>query len=563
VPATDRRIGYKPGVEYVVVTAVGTVSGNIVDVVARRIYPGTVKVVSGRIVEIVEDTGNYDTYIVPGFVDSHVHVESSMLTPSEFARAAVVHGTVACVCDPHEIANVLGVEGVKYMLEDAKKTPLKFLFGAPSCVPASPYESNGASLGPDEVRELLAFEDIGYLAEVMNYPGVLSGDPALLAKIDAAKAASKPVDGHAPGLVGEDARRYFGAGISTDHECYLPDEAKGKLALGVKVQIREGSAARNFDDIIRVCALKTGLCMFASDDKHPHDLLRGHINELVSRAIKAGVDPFDALSMATLNPIRHYCLGVGLLQKGDPADYVVVGDLREFKPLKTVIGGVVVAEDGAARLKWNKPRAVNRFEASRKRPDDFKVPWKGGPIKVIGVLDGQLLTEELTAEPKTNGGHAVADASADILKIAVVNRYRDAKPAVGFIKGFGLREGAIASSVAHDSHNIVAVGASDETLSRAVNLIIDNRGGISAAAARGLILPLPIAGLMSDQPADRVAEAYIRLDAYAKSLGCRLAAPYMTLSFMALPVIPKLKMTDRGLFDGQRFKPVGLAAEQD
>jgi len=543
--------------------SVDSVCGNVVDVVARRVYPGIIKVVRGRISEIVEVMENYDTYVIPGFVDSHVHVESSMLTPSEFARAAVAHGTVACVSDPHEIANVLGVEGVKYLMEDAGKTPFKFLFGAPSCVPASPFETSGACIGPDDVRGLLALEGIGYLAEVMNYRGVIGGDPDLLAKIGAATAASKPVDGHAPGLMGEDAGRYFAAGISTDHECYMLDEARGKLALGVKVQVREGSAAKNFNDIIPACIEKPGLCMFASDDKHPHDLLRGHINELVQRAVYAGLDVMDALAMASLNPVMHYGLDVGLLQKGDSADYVVVENLRDFKPLKTVIGGVVVAEDGISKLRWNKPRVINRFTASRTRPDDFRVPWAGGQARVIGVLDGQLVTESLTGELKLEGGNAVADSSRDVLKIAVVNRYADARGAVGFVKGFGLKEGAIASSVAHDSHNIVAVGASDDALCRAVNLIIDNHGGISAAGARGLVLPLPIAGLMSDQPADRVAEAYLRLDAYAKSLGCTLTAPYMTLSFMALPVIPKLKITDKGLFDGEAFKPVDLAITQN
>ncbi len=539
--------------------SVDSVCGNIVDVVARRVYPGVIRVSGGRISEIIETSETYDTYVIPGFVDSHVHVESSMLTPSEFARAAAVHGTVACVSDPHEIANVLGVDGVRYMLDDAKKTPFKFLFGAPSCVPASQFETNGARIGPDDVRELLALDGIGYLAEVMDYPGVIGGDPVVLAKISASKAVLKPVDGHAPGLMGEDAKKYFGAGISTDHECYLLDEAKGKLALGVHVQVREGSAAKNFNEIFPACMEKPGLCMFASDDKHPHDLLDGHINELVCRAVKSGLDVMDALAMASLNPVRHYNLDVGLLQKGDSVDYVVVNNLRNFKPLKTVIGGVVVAEDGISKLGWNKPRIVNRFEATRKRPKDFRVPWSGGLARVIGVLDGQLVTENLTEELKVEGGYAVADTSRDILKIAVVNRYSNAKPALGFVKGFGLGQGAIASSFAHDSHNIVAVGATDDAICLAVNLVIDNHGGISAAGERGLVLPLPIAGLMSDQPADKVAESYLRLDAYAKSLGSKLTAPYMTLSFMALPVIPKLKITDKGLFDGEAFKPVTLA----
>jgi adenine deaminase len=533
------------------------VRGNVVDVVARRIYPATVKVADGRVAEVVEDGGEYGAYVAPGFVDSHVHVESSMLTPSEFARAAVVHGTVGCVSDPHEIANVLGAEGVIYMLDDARKSPFKFLFGAPSCVPASPYETSGARLGPREVAGLLGLGEIGYLAEVMDYPGVIGGDPDLLAKIAAAKAAGKPVDGHAPGLAGEDARRYFGAGISTDHECYMRQEAEGKLALGVKVQVREGSAARNFGEVYPACARKPGQCMFASDDKHPHDLIGGHINELLARAVRAGTDAIDALCMATLNPVKHYGLAVGLLQPGDPADYVVLEDLLDFRPIRTVIGGAVVAEDGRCLLKWNRPKAVNRFGTARKRPEDYRVPWKGGLARVIGASDGQLVTDTLELELKTAGGCAVADASRDVLKIAVVNRYADARPAVGFVRGFGLSEGAIASSVAHDSHNIVAVGASDEALSKAVNLVIDHRGGISASGARGLILPLPVAGLMSDQPADRVAEAYLRLDAYAKKLGSRLAAPYMTLSFMALPAIPKLKITDRGLVDG---RPVKLEA---
>jgi len=537
----------------------GSVSGNIVDVQDSRIYPGTLMVSEGRIADIIPEDRDYDTYILPGFVDAHIHIESSMLTPSQFARAAVVHGTVAVVSDPHEIANVLGLAGVRYMLEDAARVPLKFCFGAPSCVPASPFETSGATLGPEGVEELLAMEDIGFLGEVMNFPGVIKGDPGLMAKIEAAKRLGKPVDGHAPGLKGKDLERYAAAGIATDHECLSKEEALEKIKQGMKVLIREGSAAKDFEELAPLLGEHPESCMFCTDDLHPDDLMRGHINLLVKRALDQGIDLMKVLQAACVNPVLHYGLEVGLLREGDPADFLVVDGLDTLNVLMTYINGEVVAEKGVSLIEAGRPKAVNNFRAKKIVPRDLALPARGRRIKVMEAVDGQLLTERAVVPPKVEDGYAVADPERDILKIAVVNRYREAEPAVAFVRNFGLTTGAIASSVAHDSHNIIAVGTSDEDMARAVNLVIEDRGGISAVSGdREEVLPLPVAGLMSTGDCPTVAERYTRLDRMAKSMGSRLKSPFMTLSFMALLVIPKLKLGDRGLFDGERFEFVDV-----
>lgn len=531
------------------------VRGNLVDIPARRIFPAEVVVWNGSIVTITEIPGPVDGYLMPGFVDAHVHVESSMLIPSEFARLAVTHGTVATVSDPHEIANVLGVEGVEFMIANGKQVPFHFFFGAPSCVPATAFETAGAVIDPEATGRLLTNPDIGYLAEMMNFPGVLNGDPDVMAKIAHAIRLGKPVDGHAPGLKGELARRYIAAGISTDHECFTREEALDKLAGGMKILIREGSAAKNFDALIGLMHEHAEQLMFCSDDKHPDSLVLGHINALCARAMAWGHDVFKILRAACLNPVEHYGIPIGQLRPGDPADMIMVADLRDFLVRKTWVRGVLVAEEGRSHITSVPAARPNNFTCERKRPEEFSVSAGGGELLVIEALDGQLITPKRWMPPTVVNGRNVADPEKDLLKIAVVNRYHDAPPAVGWIVNFGLKRGAIAGSVAHDSHNIVAVGTNDEDLCAAINLVIAERGGIALAdGVHHRVLPLPVAGIMSDADAHTVADAYATMDREAKELGSPLSAPYMTLSFMALLVIPHLKMSDRGLFDGDAFQ---------
>ncbi|RLC91558.1 MAG: adenine deaminase [Chloroflexi bacterium] len=531
------------------------ISGNIVDVLHSTIYPGTIEVREGRIASIERDRKSYQTFILPGLIDAHVHIESSMLVPSEFARLAVAHGTVATVSDPHEIANVLGIDGVNYMIENGKTTPLKFYFGAPSCVPATPFETSGARIGPEEVDVLLKSPDIHYLAEMMNFPGVINGDPEVMAKIALAAKYGKPVDGHAPGLKGADLERYVAAGISTDHETLTREEALEKIGLGMKIMIREGSAAKDFDTFVGLIEEYPDQCMFCSDDRHPDDLVAGHINDLVRRALARGIDRMKVLRCACVNPVRHYRLDVGLLQEGCHADFIEVDSFEDFNVLRTFIDDRVVAEGGRTLLPHGAARLVNNFKARKKRASDFAVKVEGDSLRVIQALDGQLFTDSLSLPPKVSAGNVIADTERDVLKITVVNRYQDAPPAVGFVRGFGLRRGAVASSVAHDSHNIIAVGVTDDDICRAVNLVIEHRGGMAAVSEdMHSILPLPIAGIMTDQDGFEVARRYSELTRLARQLGSTLAAPFMTLSFMALPVIPRLKLTDKGLFDGDRFE---------
>ena len=531
--------------------------GQIVDLHGSRVFPGEIEVVDGRIAAIRETNSNETPgFLSPGLVDAHVHIESSMLAPAEFARIAVIHGTVGTVSDPHEMANVLGIEGVRVMQRLAEKTPCKIHFGIPSCVPATGFETAGATLGPAEVEELCRDPKLLYLSEMMNFPGVIQRDPAVLAKLEAARRHGKRIDGHAPGLRGDLLRAYVAAGIETDHECFQLDEARAKRALGMKILIREGSAARNFDALWPLLLEHPADCMFCSDDKHPDDLLRGHIDELCARAVRNGVPALDALRVASLNPIQHYGLRCGQLRVGDPADFVRFADLDSFRVLETWIDGQCVAAGGNSHLARSTCEAVNRFDCSLKHPSDFAVAAQPGSLRAIRAVDGQLVTGAQLVAPRVEAGRAIADPSRDLLKIAVVNRYRNASPAAAFVQGVGLRAGAIASSVAHDCHNIVAVGASDEELARAVNLVVANRGGIAVAGPNGLddVLPLPLGGLMSDGYAEEVAAGYERLTAAAHRLGSPLRAPYMTLSFLALLVIPTLKLSDLGLFDGASFQ---------
>lgn len=540
---------------------------NVLNLFDRTIREARLDIENGRIAAIfyLGQENPALPYILPGFVDAHVHIESSMLTPTQFARLAVVHGTVASVSDPHEIGNVLGIAGVEYMIEDGKRVPFKFCFGAPSCVPATIFETAGTTIGPKDVRRLLGLKEVGYLAEVMNYPGVLNEDPDMMAKIALAKAFNKPIDGHAPGLRGDDARRYAEAGITTDHECFTYEEAREKLDYGVNILIREGSAAKNFDALIPLLTEFPKKIMFCSDDKHPDSLVEGHINTLVKRSLTLGHNLFDVFQAACLNPVLHYRLPVGLLREGDPADFIVVDNLLDFNVLQTYLDGELVAEKGQSLLPDLRSEHVNNFNCSTKRPEDFICPSSAETVslRIIEVLDGQLITNSIEEEVPTRNGAIENDTERDILKIAVVNRYQDAQPALAFIRNFGLKSGAIASSVGHDSHNIIAVGCDDDSLCRAVNAVIEAKGGISAVGnGHEHILPLPIAGLMTDKDGYEVADAYTRLDQFVKQeLKSTLTSPFMSLSFMALLVIPSLKLSDKGLFDGDKFSLVSLTGE--
>mgnify|MGYP001347529008 CR=1 FL=1 len=538
------------------------IQGQIVDILNKRIFSGEITVENGKISSIIEKEHNVTAYILPGFIDSHIHIESSMLVPSEFAKIAVLHGTVATISDPHEIANVLGKDGVYYMIENGKKVPLKFHFGAPSCVPATFFETAGAVIDSEEIKELMAHPDIYYLAEMMNYPGVLFDDEEVLKKIAWAKHFNKPIDGHAPGLRGEPIKKYISAGISTDHECFSYDEAAEKLSLGMKVIIREGSAAKNFDALIDLLPENYENMMFCSDDKHPDDLILGHINQLCARAIAKGFDVFKVLQVACVNPVKHYKMDVGLLQKNDTADFIVVENLTDFKVKQTYINGELVAANGQSFVQHVDFEKPNNFNTSAKVLNDFKIKSSAKTIRVIEALEGQLITNEIHCTPKIVDGNLVSDMENDVLKMAVVNRYSNTKPAIAFIKNFGLKKGAIASSVAHDCHNIVVVGTSDEEILNAVNLIIENTGGICAVNGNEKkSLALPVAGIMSDQNGWETGRLYQEIDAMAKELGSSLKAPFMTLSFMALLVIPDLKLSDKGLFSGKQFAFTDLKVE--
>lgn len=529
--------------------------GNIVDIKNRNIFKGEISIENGKIKSIEEKDCEENHYILPGFIDAHIHIESSMLVPSEFAKIAVKHGTVSTVSDPHEIANVLGVKGVEFMIENGKQTPFKFNFGAPSCVPATSFESAGAVIDSNDIKTLMANPDIKYLAEMMNYPGVIYDDAEVLKKLEWAKHYKKPIDGHAPGLRGDDLTKYIAAGISTDHECFAYDEALEKLQKGMKIIIREGSAAKNFNALIDLLDEHYENMMFCSDDKHPDDLLLGHINQLCTRAIAKGNDVFKVLQAACINPVKHYNLDVGLLSIGDAADCIVVEDLENFKTLQTYINGELVFDKGESKIKHVEFENLNNFNTDKKQVSDFRCPSNAKQIRVIECLDGELVTNEIIENATIENGNLVSNTETDILKMVVVNRYKNDQPAIAFIKNFGIIEGAIASSVGHDSHNIIAVGVSDEAICKAVNLLIENEGGICAISnTQQNVVALPVAGIMSDKNAETIGKQYGELDTMAKQLGSQLHAPYMSLSFMALLVIPALKLSDKGLFDGSTFE---------
>ena len=536
------------------------IKGQYIDIVGKRIFPAAISVQEGVISAIQEIPAAPQQFILPGFIDSHVHIESSMLIPSAFARLAVIHGTIGTISDPHEIANVCGVEGVHYMINNGKKVPFHFFFGAPSCVPATTFETAGASINSEEVATLLDNKDIYYLSEMMNFPGVLFKDEEVMKKIKAAHAVGKPVDGHAPGLMGEDAQKYIEAGISTDHECFTIEEAVDKLSYGMKILIREGSAAKNFEALYELIDDHPNSVMLCSDDKHPDSLVLGHINQLCARAVAKGLNVFNILKAACINPVVHYQLPTGMARVNDPGNFIVIEDLTHFKVAQTYINGQLVAEKGQSLIQPIDEKIINQFDTTLIKVEDIQVdlgtyPTKENKIAVIEAIDGQLITNYLWEDPTITDGKIISDTNKDILKIVVYNRYHPAAPKMAFIKNFGFKHGAIASTVAHDSHNIIAVGVNDHEIVQAINAVIQEKGGISCVKEQELkVLGLPVAGLMSKDDPYMVAEAYSTIDAMAKSLGSTLGSPFMTLSFMALLVIPHLKLSDKGLFDGDRFK---------
>ncbi|HDR90172.1 MAG TPA: adenine deaminase [Bacteroidetes bacterium] len=533
------------------------VKGRVVDITKKKIYRGEIMVKDGKIYKIsrTPDTKEEnDRFIMPGLVDAHVHIESSMLTPGYFARECVRHGTVAVVSDPHEIANVMGMEGIDYMIREGKKVPVKYAFGASSCVPATELETSGAKLGSDKIRELMKREDITYLAEMMNFPGVITRQRDVIEKINIAREFGKPIDGHAPGLKGEPLKKYIGEGISTNHEASTLEEAEEKINNGMKILIREGSAARNFEALIPLMKSYAASLMFCTDDMHPDDLINGHINMLVKRAVRKGYDLFDVLRAATMNPVNHYGLNVGLLREGDPADFIVVDHPENMQVLETYIEGVCVYREGQTMFHVEKPGIINRFHSSSLHDSDIRVKAGKGKMIVIQAVDGELLTERIICEPKREGEYVVADPGRDLLKLVYINRYRSMPPAVAFVRGFGLREGAFGSSISHDSHNILVVGVNDEDIYDVARVIMENRGGVVAKKGEKTdLLPLPVAGLMSDRDAPWVASRYQGINRLIRSMGSTLHAPVMTLSFLSLLVIPHIKLGEKGLFDTETF----------
>ena len=530
-------------------------SGNIVDLINEEIFKGSIEVANGKITKLTKDDSiTEDQFILPGLIDSHIHIESSMLIPSEFARLAVRHGTVATVSDPHEIANVLGIDGIKYMIANGKSVPFKFYFGASACVPATPFETAGNKIGLEELDELLSMDEIKYLSEMMNFPGVINRDDFEMQKLAIAKKYGKPADGHAPGVKGKDAKKYIEAGISTDHECFTLDEGLEKIKYGMKVQIREGSAAKNFEALADLIKTHPDRVLFCSDDKHPDDLLDGHINQMYKRAIAKGNEPLSVLKSIVLNPINHYKLDIGLLRENDSADFIVVDSLDSFKIKSTWINGVCVFDGERVLINSLNAEKPNFFVAEKINSEQIKVLPGQGKLKVMEAYDGELITGIKEFEPKVVDNNIVSNTENDVLKLVVYNRYKKAEPACGFINGFGFKKGAIASSVAHDSHNIVAVGCSDEEITEAINLVIENKGGVAAVNGdEKQVLALPVAGIMTNENAETVAEKYRSIDKFVHGFGTKLRAPFMTLSFMSLLVIPQLKLSDKGLFDGNTF----------
>lgn len=531
------------------------INGNIVDIIKNKIYPGIITVKNKKIINIKKVKRAFNNYILPGLVDAHIHIESSMLCPSRFAETVAPFGTVATVSDPHEIANVLGLKGVEYMIKDARTTPLKIFFTAPSCVPATSFETSGATIDAKKIKKLLQKPEIIALGEMMDSPGVILEKEEVIEKIKIAKKLNKPIDGHCPTLSGKELKKYVSSGISTEHEAASIPEAKEKIKAGMKIMIRVGSSANQLEDLIGLAKNGYKEGMFVSDDRHPEDLKKGHVNLILKKAVALGVDPLLAIRMVTLNPVKHYGLGLGLIQKNDPADFIIVNNLKSFSVLESYINGKLIAKNGQALFKARPKKINSSLKLKIKKSDDFIIEsGKDARVRVIEAHEGKIVTSEIRRKLKTKNNDLIPDIKNDILKIANCSRYGNNNIGLGFITGFGLKKGAIASSVSHDSHNIIVIGTDNKNMAKAVNQVIKMNGGLAVVDNKKIIkLKLPIAGLMSGEPVGKIVKGLNELHKKTKGLGCHLSSPFMTMSFMALLVVPELKLSDRGLFDGNNF----------
>lgn len=536
------------------IATIKTIRGNLVDIINRKTYGAIITLNDGRISHI-QKTGSVECqYILPGFIDAHVHIESSMCTPANFGAIACKHGTIGIVADPHEIANVLGVEGIDFMINNTKGLPFYYWIGVPSCVPATSFESSGATINAATTQKLLQRDDLHFLAEMMNYPGVIGNNAEVMNKIKSAQEAGKPVDGHFPNGKGEALADYIQKGITTDHECATIEEGRERCVLGMYVQIREGSAAKNFNALHPLLKEFPEKVMFCSDDIHPNTLMKRHINELVKRALALGYDLYNILRAASYNQAKHYGIPAGFLQEGDPADFIITDNLTSLNIKGTYVKGECIYNDSVILFPKKEITLINKFYAQPVSVKDMEVKSQSDKIRVIVCSDGNLDTSEEILAPTTQEGLAISDTSQDLIKIVVINRYQQAPPSIGFIKGTGLKRGAVAQSIMHDSHNIIALGCTDKELAAAINEVIEQKGGICVInGTETNLLPLPIAGLLSPLPLDEIDTRYSIIENKMHELGSKLSSLQMTLSFMGLLVIPSLKLGDKGLFNGDTF----------
>lgn len=540
------------------------IKGKYVDILNQQVYNSELHILNNKIKRIIKSDIEYDNYILPGFIDSHIHIESTLLTPSRFVEIIVPRGTIGVVTDPHEIANVMGVEGVEYMIQDAKGRGVEFFFGVPSCVPATSFETSGAVINSEDVEKLIQREEVYFLSEMMNFPGVIYGDEEVHKKIEIAKKYNKPIDGHAPGVLGDDLKKYVGAGISTDHECSSLEEALEKIENGMMIQIREGSAACNFNALYSLIDSHPDKIMLCTDDINPSVVLKeGHIDRIIKMGLSKGLNLFNLLRAACINPVKHYNLPIGTLNIGDRADFIIVNNLKDFNLIQLWSNGNVIYDSSKkGKSKLEKLPIINKFRSENISIDDIiiKIPTDKSFVKVVEIVPNEIITKQYNWKPSVENDRIISSyLDNDILKMVVVNRYSPEKPIVGFVKNSGLKNGAIASSVAHDSHNIIAIGTSDEMIIKAINDLIDAKGGLIAVDENfSKLLPLPIAGLMSDKSGEEVSDMYIRLREKVNLLGINLKSPFMTLSFLSLLVIPSLKLGDKGLFDVNKFEFVSL-----